>query len=84
MQPPFAPRRTIFRLLVAAVLLPITICVVAGVAALLGGMGDDAGAAALRWIALAGGILWVIDLVSLVLLLAISAAGGGPDPPDGP
>jgi hypothetical protein len=79
MQPPFDPRRIVFHLLVAAILLPIAICVVAGVAALLGGMGDASGAGALRWIALAGGILWGVDLVCLVVLLAISAIGGGPD-----
>ena len=83
MQPPLAPRRFIFPLLVAAILLPITVCVVTGVAALLGGMGDESGAAALRWIALAGGIVWVIDLVFLVLLLAVWALGSGPDRPDG-
>jgi hypothetical protein len=83
MQPPFVPRRIVFHLLVAAIVLPIAICVVAGVAALLGGMGDDSGAGALRWIGLAGGILWVIDLVCMVVLLAISAIGGGPDGPGG-
>jgi hypothetical protein len=83
MQPPPVPRRIIFPLLVAAIVMPITVCVVTGVAALLGAMGDESGAGALRWIALAGGILWVIDLVCLVVLLAISALGGGPDRPDG-
>jgi hypothetical protein len=68
---------------VAAILLPITICVVAGLATLLDGMGDGSGARVLRWIALAGGILWIVDLVCLVVLLAISAIGGGQDRPDG-
>jgi hypothetical protein len=83
MPPPLDSRRLVFPLLVAAILLPITICVVAGVAALLGAMGDDSGAGALRWIALAGGIVWVIDLVCLLVLLAISAIGGGEDRRDG-
>jgi hypothetical protein len=82
MQPLLAPRRIIFPLVLAAILLPIAVCVVVGVAALLGGMGDAIGEGVLRWIALAGGILWIIDLVCLILLLAISAISN-PDRPEG-
>ena len=46
-------------------LLPITICVVVGVAALLGAMGDVAGGVMLHRLALGCGILWVIELICL-------------------
>ena len=82
MQPPLVPRRIIFPLVLTAILLPIAVCVVLGVAALLGGMGDATGEGVLHWIALAGAILWIIDLVCLVLLLAIASLCG-PDRPDG-
>ncbi len=83
MQHPILPQRTVVALVAAAILLPITICVVGGVAGLLGGMGDQWGGAVLLRIALAGGILWIIDLVCLVLVLAIGTLGG-PDERDGP
>ena len=57
----------------AGILVPITLCVVLGVAALLAQMGDAAGGAVLYRIALAGGILWVVDLICLLLLLAIGS-----------
>jgi hypothetical protein len=65
--------RSLVVLIVAAVVLPVAICVVAGVAALLTQMGDVAGGAVLNRIALAGGILWTIDLIGLVLVLGIAA-----------
>jgi hypothetical protein len=68
-------------LILAAILLPITLCVVLGVAALLAQMGDAAGGAVLCRIALAGGILWIVDLICLVLVLAIDSLRG-PDEPD--
>jgi hypothetical protein len=83
MQPPLIPHRVVLTLIAIALLLPITICVVFGVAGLLQAMGDTAGGAALHWIALACGILWVIDLIGLVLVLAIGTLRG-PDEPDGP
>ena len=76
MNRPMIPTRIVLSLTVAAVLLPITLCVVLGVAALLTQMGDVAGGAVLDRIALAGGILWVIDLILLVLTLAIGSLRG--------
>jgi hypothetical protein len=76
MNRPMIPTRIVLSLTVAAVLLPITLCVVLGVAALLVQMGDAAGGAVLYRIALAGGILWVIDLIFLVLTLAIGSLRG--------
>jgi hypothetical protein len=73
--------RLLLTLILAGILLPITLCVVLGVAALLAKMGDVAGGDVLYRIALAGGILWIIDLICLVLVLAIDSLRG-PDEPD--
>jgi hypothetical protein len=62
-------------LIVAALVLPMTICVVLGLAALLTAMSDTVGAAVLRYVALAGGIVWILVLVVLVLVQAIQALG---------
>ncbi len=80
MQEPLVPRRLVLALIVAAILLPIMLCVVLGVAGLLNAMGDSLGGIVLHRIALAGGILWIIDLICLVLVLAIGAIRG-PDEP---
>ena len=71
-------RRILTALLLAACVLPVATLVVVAVGRLLGAMADEAGAAALDRIALALGILWVIDLVCLVLAQAINTLG----PPD--
>lgn len=71
--------RIVLALVVAAVLLPIAICVILGVGGLLQAMGDSAGGAVLHRIALSGGILWAIDLICLVLALAISALQSSSD-----
>jgi hypothetical protein len=65
--------KALYILLVAGLLLPIAICVMVALAALLTAMQDAAGGAALRYVALAGGILWVVDLVAIVLVQAIDA-----------
>ena len=78
-QPPI-PQRYVLALIVATILLPIVLCVVLGVAALLDAMGDSAGGLVLHRVALFGGILWVVDLICLVLVLAIGTLRG----PDGP
>jgi hypothetical protein len=73
--------RLLVTLLFAAILLPITLCVLLGVAALLVQMGDSSGGGVLQRIALAGGILWVVDLICLLVALAIAMIGWprGPD-----
>jgi hypothetical protein len=81
MHPPLIPHRIVLALVVAAVLLPIIICVVLGVAALLVGMGDIAGGDALHRIALGCGILWGLDLICLILVLAVGTLRG-PDEPE--
>ena len=81
MRRPLVPHGIVLSLVAAALLLPIVICVVLGVAALLAEMGDSVGGVVLRWIALSCGIVWVIDLIGLVLLVAIGTLRG-PDGPD--
>ena len=81
MHPPLVPQRIVLVLTVLAVVLPIIVCVVIGVAALLDGMGDFAGGAMLHRIALFGGILWAIGLIGLLLVLAIGSLRG-PDEPE--
>lgn len=82
MQQPLIPHRFVFSLIVTAFLLPITICVLFGVAALLKAMGDAAGGVVLYRITLGCGILWAIDLICLVLVQAIGSLKG-PDEPEG-
>lgn len=67
-------------LLVVGLALPIAICVVGGVAALLSALGDPAGAKCLARAALAGGLFWSVDLVCLLLALAIHAIGEKSEP----
>jgi hypothetical protein len=81
MPSPTIPHRLVLALVVAAILLPITLCVLLGVAWILSAMGDSLGGMVLRRISLAGGILWVVDLICLVLVLAIGAIRGPHDPP---
>jgi hypothetical protein len=80
MQQPLIPHRVVLVLISSAILLPITICVVFGVAALLEKMGDTSGGAVLHRIALAFGILWAIDLICLVLVQAIGTLKGPNEP----
>jgi hypothetical protein len=78
---PQIPSYLLLTLILAGILLPISLCVVLGVAALLVQMGDSAGGAVLHRIALAGGILWVLDLICLLLVVAVNSLRG-PDGPD--
>lgn len=64
-------RNALAALLVAALVLPIAELVMLGLARLLAAMGDEAGAVVLDRISLAGGILWTVDLVALLLVVAI-------------
>ena len=66
-------------LIVAGLVLPITICVVLGLAALLAAMGDALGGKVLRYVALAGGIVWIVVLVGLIFVQAIHALGRSDD-----
>jgi hypothetical protein len=80
MPQPIVPRSVLIALVAAALLLPVAICVVVGVSGLLAAMGDAAGGAVLQRIALGCGILWGVNLVALVVVLAIGAIRGPNDP----
>jgi hypothetical protein len=71
-------RRALAVLLAVAVLLPIAELVLLGLARLLAAMGDAAGALAVDRASLAGGALWVIDLICLLLVVAAQSL----PPPD--
>ncbi len=66
----------------AAIFLPPAALVVWGIARLLDAMGDEAGARAIDYIAIAVGGLWAVDLVSLVLSLGIRNLGTDAPPND--
>ncbi len=69
------PASTVLLLLVGALMLPVAISILFGLGRLLSAMGDTAGGSVLGWIALAGGILWSLDLIGLVLVQAINSLG---------
>ncbi|MEN6405289.1 MAG: hypothetical protein ABFC77_02345 [Thermoguttaceae bacterium] len=73
MQHPLIPRRTVLWLSVVALFLPVALCVIFGTSTLLTAMGDASGGGVLLRVALGCGILWAIDLIGLVLVLAIRA-----------
>jgi len=67
-------------LMVAGLVLPIAICVVLALASLLAAMKDTVGGAVLHYVALAGGVVWIVILVSLIFVQAIHALGRSDDP----
>lgn len=73
------PCKTVLALIVAGLALPITICVVVALASLLTAMGDATGGAVLRYVAMAGGIIWIVVLISLVFVQALHALGRSDD-----
>ena len=75
------PRWVRVLLTAGLVVLPIFLAVIWGVAALLRAMEDASGAVAVRYVGLAGGILWVVDLICLVLLQGLESLGERDEPP---
>jgi len=73
-------RRVLIVLLFAALLLPVAICVVLGVGHLLSTMDDKAAGTVLGHVALALGVLWIVDLILLLLLHALHTLSES-DPP---
>ena len=65
-------RRILTWLVTAALVLPIALSIAAAAGRLLVAMQDEAGAAVLDRIALALGIVWIVDLVCLVIALALA------------
>ena len=55
----------------ASFVLPISIAIILAVGRLLAAAGDDIGARVLDRIALAGGIIWAIDLISLITVQGV-------------
>jgi len=68
-------------LLLTALVLPIGICVVIAASGLLAAMQDEVGAAVLVRIAQAGGLLWSLTLI--VLLISLGVKSIAPPPPPG-
>jgi hypothetical protein len=71
--------KVLWVLVVAALALPIMICILLALARLLAVMGDDWGCRVLRYVGLAGGVVWIMALVGLVIIQAIHALGGPDD-----
>jgi hypothetical protein len=67
------PQRAILGLIVGAIGLPIVVCVLLGLSYLLSAMNDAVGAHAIGRFCLAAGVIWVIDLVALLVVLAIDS-----------
>jgi hypothetical protein len=67
--------RLIVCLVAGVVVLPIVLSVLVALARLLGAMGDAGGAVVLDRIGLGVGIVWLVDFVSLVLVLALERIG---------
>jgi len=75
--------RPVLALLVClALALPMVVIVLLAVAAVLGAMQDLVGQAVVERMALAGGVLWAIDLVLMLVAVAISSLGKGDDSGD--
>ena len=73
------PPRGVMLLVGAAVALPVAVCVVLAVSALLGAMNDTAGGRVLIYVGWAFGVIWVIDLICLVVALALNSLADGDD-----
>ena len=71
--------KVLLALTVVGLVLPVMICVVLGLAALLTAMHDTVGGAVLRYVALAGGVVWIVVLVGLIFVQAIHTLGGSDD-----
>jgi hypothetical protein len=71
--------KVLLALLVAGLVLPITICVVLALASLLPAMGDAVGGLVLRYVAEAGGVVWIVVLVGLIFVEAIDVLGRSDD-----
>ena len=83
MQKRLIPRRVLLLLLAAAITLLLASSIGVGLGDLLTKLGDAPGGRVLKYIALACGVLLVIDLVCLVLAQALNAVMDSDEPPDG-
>ena len=78
------PQPVLFLLIAVALVLPIGLCMLLALGRLLAVMGDSTGGLVLDRIALAGGILWALDLICLILAQGINALADSNDRADGP
>lgn len=76
------PRNALLLLIAIAIVMPIGTCVILAVGRLLEAMGDASGSVVLDWIALAAGIVWILDLICLILAHGINSLADPDDPPD--
>ncbi len=65
--------KTVLALVATGLVLPVAIAVLLAIGALLASLGDVAGGAVLRYVALAGGIAWIVVLVCLLLVQGLNA-----------
>lgn len=68
------PDRLVIPLAATGLLLPIVISVLVGVGRLLAAMSDDAGALFVDRLALGVAILWTINLILLLLIVALAVS----------
>ncbi len=67
------PSPMLLKMTLFAVLLPVTAAVLMGLARLFHAMGDAVGSRILDYVALGVGVLWVLDLLSLLLAMALNS-----------
>ena len=76
------PQRFLLLLIALALMLPIGVFVILGLSYLLSEMGDPPGSVVAVRLAVACGGIWIFDLVSLILVVAINAITNSGDPPE--
>jgi hypothetical protein len=83
MRPRLVPQRALLLLIALAVLLLVGGLVTLGLGELLEAMGDQgAVSSVLKYIALGCGVLFVVDLISLILAQAVNSLAETDDSPD--
>lgn len=66
-------RRIVMGLLLGAVVSPVAISLLVGLAALLAGLGDETGALGTQRVCLAMAVVWALDLIGLLVALGVRA-----------
>ncbi len=72
-------KRILTILLATSCFVPIVVLVLLGLERLLAALGDEAGAIALGRFSLAGGVVWTLTLIGLLLALAVQSIGSPHD-----
>ena len=76
------PQRFLLLLIALALMLPIGVFVILGLWQLLLAMGDRTGSVGALRLAVACGGIWLFDLISIILVVAINAITNSDDPPE--